>query len=107
MTDGAASAALGAFNISVQAIASGSAQLTWNPPTTNTDGSPLTNLAGFKVYWGTSPGSYSSSVTIMSAGITTYIVENLTPSTYHFAVTAINSVGAESTLSGPASKTIP
>jgi hypothetical protein len=107
VSDGAASAALGTFSISVQAIASGSARLTWVPPTTNSDGSPLTNLSGFKIYWGTSAGSYSSSVAIMSAGIATYTVENLTPNTYYFAVTALNSAGAESVLSNTASKTIP
>jgi hypothetical protein len=107
VSDGAASAALGAFNLSVQAIASGSARLTWNPPTTNSDGSPLTNLSGYKVYWGTSAGNYSSSVTIMSPGIATYTVENLTPNTYHFAVTAISTTGAESVFSNSGSKTIP
>ena len=72
----------------MQAVATGSATLSWNPPTTNTDGSPLTNLAGYKVYWGTTPGNYSSSATIMNPGIATYVVESLTPNTYYFAVTA-------------------
>ena len=32
--------------------------LMWETPTTNVDGSPLTDLAGFKVYWGTVSGTY-------------------------------------------------
>jgi hypothetical protein len=107
VSDGTASAALGAFSLAVQAVAVGSATLSWQPPTQNTDGTPLTNLAGFKVYWGTSPGNYTSSVTINNPGLATYVVGNLTPNTYHFTVTAINSAGTESAFSNPASKTIP
>jgi hypothetical protein len=106
VSDGKASASLPAFAIAVQAVATGSATLTWLPPTTNADGTPLTNLAGFKVYWGTSPGNYSSSTTIMNPGLTRYVVENLTPNTYYFAVKAVNSTGAESVFSNMASKTV-
>jgi hypothetical protein len=80
--------------------------LTWQPPTQNTDGTPLTNLAGYRIYWGTAPGSYPSSVTVNNAGITSYVVDNLVPNTYYFAVTALNSMGTESLLSNSASKTI-
>ena len=107
VSDGSASASLPAFSIAVQAIAFGSATLTWLPPTTNTDGSPLSNLAGYRIHWGTTPGSYSSSVTVMNPGLATYVVENLAPNTYYFAVKAINSSGAESGFSNQASKTIP
>ena len=85
----------------------GSIAVSWNAPTTNTNGTPLTNLAGFKVYWGTAPGNYTSSATIMNPGLATYVVDSLTPNTYHFVVTAINSSGTESSFSNPVSKTIP
>ena len=88
------------------AVATGSATLSWNPPTTNTDGSPLTNLAGYKVYWGTSQGSYPNSVTLMNPGLTSYVVENLAPGTYFFVATALNSISAESAFSAAGSKTI-
>jgi hypothetical protein len=40
-----------------QALA-GQAQLAWNAPTTNTDGTTLTNLAGYKLrYWQTNSGT--------------------------------------------------
>ena len=106
VSDGTASTSLGTFSIAVQAVATGSATLTWLPPTTNTNGTPLTNLAGFKVYWGTSPGNYTSSVTVMNPGLATYVVGSLTPNTYYFTVTALNSSGAESVFSNAASKTI-
>ena len=107
VTDGKASAALPAFGVTVQATANGSATLTWLPPTENTDGSALTNLAGYKVYWGSSQGNYPNSTTLNNAGLTSYVVENLVPGIYFFAVTAVNATGAESQQSNSATKTIP
>ena len=53
VSDGSLSASLPAFALTVQAIALGSATLSWTAPTQNTDGSPPTNLAGYRIYWGT------------------------------------------------------
>jgi putative Ig domain-containing protein len=103
-----ASAALNAFNIAVQSTATGSALLTWVPPTQNTDGTPLVNLNGYKVYWGTTQGNYPNAVTLDDQpGLASYVVDNLTPGTYFFVVTALNALGVESQFSSPASKTIP
>ena len=107
VTDGKASTALTAFNLTVQATATGSATLNWQPPTQNTDGSTLTNLAGFKVYWGTSQGTYPNSVTLNNPGLATYVVGNLVSGTYFFVVTSFNTTGSESSRSNSASKTIP
>jgi hypothetical protein len=106
VSDGTATTALPAFNITVLAVASGSATLSWTPPTTNTDGSPLTNLAGYRVYWGPSAGTYPNSVTVNNPGLSSYVVSNLAPGTYHFTVTAVNSSGVESARSNSGSKTI-
>jgi hypothetical protein len=105
--DGALTASLPAFAVTVQAVATGSALLSWTPPTTNTDGSPLTNLAGYKIYWGTQQGTYPNSATLNNPGLATYVVEGLAPGTYFFVATAVNTLGAESSFSGVASKTIP
>jgi hypothetical protein len=105
-SDGTASTALPAFSITVVAVASGSATLSWTPPTRNTDGSPLTNLAGYRVRWGTSAGNYTSSTTLNNPGLTSYVVGSLVPGTYYFVVTALNSAGVESQFSNAASKTI-
>ncbi len=106
VSDGSASASLASFSVTVMAIATGSATLSWQPPTQNSDGSPLTNLAGFKVYWGTSQGSYPNSVTLNNPGLTTYVVENLLPATWFFVTTSFNADGVESQYSNVASKTI-
>jgi hypothetical protein len=107
VSDGEANALLGAFAIAVQAVATGSAMLSWVPPTQNADGSPLTNLAGYKVYWGPAQGTYPNSTTLNNPGLTSYVVENLLPGTHFFTVTALNSAGAESQKPNAASKTIP
>jgi hypothetical protein len=76
------------------------------PPTQNEDGSALTNLAGYKVHWGTSSGSYTNNVTINNSGITTYVVENLVPGTYYFALSAFTNAGLTSDFSNEARNTI-
>ena len=107
VSDGTLAASLPAFNITVQAVATGSATLSWAPPTQNTDGSALTDLAGFKIYWGPAAGTYPNSVTLNNPGLSTYVVESLASGTYFFAASAVNASGAESALTTPASKTIP
>ena len=106
VSDGTLSANLAAFSIQVVATATGSATLSWNPPTQNTDGSPLTNLAGYKIYWGTSAGSYPNSVTVSNPGIATYVVDQLTPAQWYFVVTAISTSGSESAYSNIGSKVV-
>jgi Fibronectin type III domain/Putative Ig domain len=83
----------------------GSATLSWQPPTTNTNGSAIKNLAGYSIYYGTSASSYTS-VKVANPGLTTYTVSNLAKGTYSFAVVAYNSAGETSQYSAAVSKTI-
>lgn len=106
VSDGTADSSLAAFSIQVVATATGSAILSWTPPTQNTDGSPLTNLAGYKIHWGTSQGTYTNSVTVSNPGLASYVVDQLTPATWYFTVTAVNSAGMESPYSNVASKQV-
>ena len=106
VNDGKTTASLPAFSITVVAVTNGSATLTWTPPTTNTNGSALTNLTGYRVYWGPAVGNYTQSVSVNNPGLSTYVVESLVPGTYYFAVAAVNSLGGESAKSSVASKTI-
>jgi hypothetical protein len=107
VSDGKASASLAAFAITVQQTATGTATLSWTAPTLRTDGTPLTNLAGYRIHYGTTQGQYSNRITINNAGVTTYVVENLTSGTWYFTTTAFDTTGAESDYSNVASKTIP
>jgi putative Ig domain-containing protein len=106
VSDGTASASLPAFSIQVVGTATGSATLMWTPPTQNTDGSPLNDLAGYKIYWGTSVNSYVNSASVDNPGVATYVVTQLTPARWYFAVTAYSKAGTESPFSNVATKTI-
>lgn len=86
--------------------ATGTAQLRWTPPTQNTDGTPLTDLAGYRIHYGTSSTALTQTVQIASPGATSYTIGNLASGTHHFAVRAYVSSGAESALSSIASKTV-
>lgn len=104
VSDGTASTALPAFSIDVTEPIQGSASLTWRAPTTNTDGTPLGDLAGFRVYYGSGPRSYSQSLSVPSPSVTSVLVESLPVGTWYFAVKAYTSSGAESDYSAEASK---
>jgi hypothetical protein len=82
-----------------------SATLTWAPPTANTDGSTLTDLASFKIYYGTNSTNLINSTSV-SSGLTSAIVDKLTSGTWYFAVTALNAAGIESGYSNIASKAV-
>lgn len=82
------------------------AMLTWTPPTTNTDGSALTNLAGYRVNYGASATSLIQAVQIANPATTTYTISNLTPGTWYFGVRAYTSQGAESALSNIVSRAV-
>jgi hypothetical protein len=75
----------------------GVATLDWLPPTENSDGSVLTNLAGYTVYYGTSPGNLTQSVKVTNPGLTAYAVTGLASGTWYFAVTSYSADGVEST----------
>ena len=107
VSDGVLQASLPAFSIAVQQSGNGSATLTWSAPTTRTDGSPLTNLAGYKVRYGNAAGIYPTTITLNNPGITSYVVDNLASGTYFFVLASFDSDGVESDNSSPASKTIP
>lgn len=106
VSDGQASASLNAFAITVADVVVGSATLSWTPPTENSDGSSLTNLAGYRVHYGRSPTQLSQSIEITNSSLSTYVVENLSSGTWYFAVVTVNSGGTTSVLSNVAAKTI-
>ena len=91
-----------AGGISVPIAFAGNVTLSWNAPTTNVDGTPITGLAGYKVYLGTSTGGYSVQIDI--GNINPYTVTLLPAGTYYFAVTAYNTSGDESGYSNEVSK---
>jgi Putative Ig domain/Fibronectin type III domain len=111
--EGGISASLTPFLIEVTAAApssppagSGTATLSWAAPTHNIDGSVITDLAGYHIYYGTDQSSPSQTVAVAGPASTTYVVQGLAPGTYYFTVVAYNSSGEDSADSNVAVKTI-
>lgn len=84
----------------------GTASLSWTPPTAHTDGSQISNLAGYNIYYGTSSATMTNKIQITNPGLTAYTVADLASGTYYFGITAYTAAGTESDISAVGSKTI-
>lgn len=91
------------------------ATLSWFPPTENTDGTPLTNLAGYSIHYGQSDSELIDVVMLdlddpqsdpSEAGRVQYSLVDLPPGEHFFAIKARNALGAESALSNVVSKVL-
>jgi hypothetical protein len=82
----------------------GTAQLSWDPPTTNSDGSELTDLAGFRISYGTSPGQYQTVVDVPGSAANAFTLTLNAAGTYYFAMQAYNTAGAAGPYSTEVSK---
>ena len=76
--------------------------LAWDAPTRNEDGTPLMDLAGFRIRYGSDPNSYSHEIDIPNPGIAAYVVDGLSSGIYFFTLSAYNAHGVESEATGPA-----
>jgi len=81
--------------------------LSWTPPTENMDLTGLTDLAGYRIYYGTSRTELILLIEI-GANLSTYVIENdqriLTGTRYYFGITAFNSANIESSISNIVNK---
>jgi hypothetical protein len=84
----------------------GIARLEWRAPATDTDGAPLTNLAGYRIYYGTDVTQLKNTINVSNPGVLTYVIDGLMPNTYYFAVTAVTNTGHESQRSNAGRKII-
>ncbi len=91
--------------------------LSWVAPSENVDGSELTDLAGFNLYWGTASGDYSDSLLAIEPDLTSGqfaispgpldLAPLLTgPVDLYFAMTAYDSEGNESAYSNEVLKSV-
>jgi ABC-type oligopeptide transport system substrate-binding subunit len=84
----------------------GTATLSWQAPTTNTDGAALTDLSGYRIYYGMNPDDLTQTVQLTGLGLQTYVIDDLGTGTWYFAIKAVTTTGVESALSEVVSKTI-
>jgi hypothetical protein len=109
VSDGQSSAALPSFSITVTnntAPSTGNAVINWTPPTQNTDGSALTNLAGVRIYYGSSATNLNQMVQLTSSQ-TSYTISNLASGTWYFGGVAYTTAGTQSSMSSVVSANVP
>ncbi len=110
VNDGTTSVSLSSFSVNVSAVvvSTGEATVSWVAPSTREDGSPLSlsEISGYRIYYGTSAGNYTQSVQVNNSAATEHTISGLTPATYHFVVTTLDVDGMESDYSTSGSKTI-
>jgi Fibronectin type III domain len=86
--------------------APGTAQVSWEAPTATISGTSLTNLAGYTVFYGTSPAALNQSVNVTDPTATSFTVSGLTSGTWYFTVAAYSADGTESQPSEVVSATV-
>jgi hypothetical protein len=101
VSDGTATASLPGFAIAV--TQSSTATLSWTAPTTNTNGTALTDLSGYIVSYGTSPTALTNAVTISNAATTSYSFAGLAAGTWYVSIVATASDGTQSAATAPVS----
>jgi hypothetical protein len=70
------------------------------------DGSPITDLAGFRITYGQSPAALTQVLTVASPVISSAVIEGLAPGTWYFAVKAYTATNVESDISAIRQKTV-
>jgi hypothetical protein len=92
--------------VTVTSATTGTATLTWVAPMTNTDGTPVTPLSGYTLYYGTSASSLTQSVVVSGSTTTSYTITGLASGTWYFALAADAADGTQSAKSNVGSKTL-
>lgn len=88
-------------------VTTGWAVVSWTPPNSTANGTTLTNLAGYELFYGRNPSELVHIVKIPDVHVTRMIVRGLDSGTWYFVVTAYTRSGAMSVPSNVASKAIP
>src|SRR5262249_13459584 len=96
----------GANAVAMTSVTLRTAVLSWTAPTKNTDGT-VASLSGYKIYYGTASKSYTQTVSVNGASNVQSTIALAGSGTWYFAVTAVDTKGAESAKSNEVSKVIP
>lgn len=81
--------------------------VTWTPPTQNTNGSALTDLAGYRVHYGRSATALAQTIQLSNPALTAYQFEALEAGTWFFVLRSYATSGAESEQSNVTSRIVP
>ena len=106
VTDGITDSSLPAFSIAISQDGLGAITLAWLAPAENTDGSYITDLAGYRIYYGMKSGRFDRTIEINNVGLSAYVIDDLRPGTYFVAATAFNNSRVESDYSNELVKSV-
>ena len=81
------------------------ATLSWIAPTTNTDGSALTDLAGYTIYYSQSALTWDT--ISLGVGVSVYVIDLPSTGAWMFQMDAVNSAGTHSERTPPITKVFP
>jgi len=84
----------------------GSITVSWQPPTKNSDGSALTNLAGYRIYYGTSANVFNDFLAVNNVAAKSAVIDALPAGVWFVSMTAVSAAGVESDRTAPVSKTL-
>lgn len=73
--------------------ATGSATLHWSPPSKNQDGTPVGEIAGYYIYYGTKATQLDHTVKVPNPALNTFEFRDLPAGTYYFSMRAYTSTG--------------
>jgi len=96
----------GSVLATVQVDAVSLVNITWQAPSQNVDGTPLTDLAGFRIYYGEESRAYTRSLSVDDAAAVSHAL-TLSTGSYFVAMTAVDDGGNESAFSNEVLKTAP
>lgn len=101
-----AAALSGCERVEPATTSGGTATLTWTAVTRDAQGGELNTLAGYKVFYGTSPRALYMVVVLPDQKLTRYVVHGLAPGSWYFAVAAYTSSNIEGAHSNVVAKTV-
>ncbi len=97
----------GCERVEPAAVQGGTATLTWDPVARDAHGGELKNLAGYRIFYGTSPRALFTVVVVPDPHATRYVVRDLAPGSWYFAVAAYTTANVEGPRSNVAAKNVP
>jgi len=91
-----------------ETVQTGSFTLNWTAPAARSDGTPLSlaDIAGFRVYYSASSGSYPNSIEVADGSATSITVRDIPVGTNYMVMTTYDSGGRESRYSPEISKIV-
>ena len=92
---------IGGSNDRASSLAGNSLSLTWVAPAAREDGTglSLSEIAGYRIYYGTEPGNYPNRIDINDGSADQAEIPGLQPASYYVVVTTVDVDGRESSFS--------